>query len=304
MSFNSQVLSYAIYMDVDPEVANILASTGLVTDAQAVVVAADKSIMSYCKGILTTVLGIANSQSEIAIFGPQVVDVDNVGHFGATIVDKDVGLVPVADITAGTYNLDRVRGGATTNIVTGGAWSKSDGRVYVDITFASANWALDDAFVIIPQGDTSYDIGGTTYYPAIPDIAGYVGDSSTVDGKLDTLIDTNGSADSSGTKSFLANTDKQTVVELTTSTRKIVCGAWLDMANATVDGTIGVEYKVDGTNYKIATSELFEVATMDDAVYLDLNMGITEDFKITYQVAIAEAGAIDIPYQLIYEVKE
>ena len=304
MSFNSQVLSYAIYMDVDPEVANILTSTGLVTDAQAVTVQVDKSIMSYVKGILTTVLAIGNAQTEVAIYGPQTVDVDNVGHFGATLVDKDVGLVPVADITAGTYNLDRVRGGVTTNITTGGAFSKSDGRVYIDITFASADWALDDAFIITPQGDTSYNIGATTYYPAIPDMAGYVGDSSTVDGKLDTIIDSNGSADSSGTKSFLANTDKQTIVELVNSTRKIICGAWLDMSNCTLDGTIGVEYKVDGINYKVATSELFEVATMDDAVYLDLNMGITEDFKVTYQVAVAEAGAIDIPYQLIYEVKE
>lgn len=400
MSFQTKV-----YVPVANETANNFESEviGNKTDSAVATVGTDKSLVAYIKGILNTVLSISTQQTEIAIYGPQTVDVDNTGHFELTLVDKDVGLVPLADITPGTYQLKRIRAGVSTDIGAASTWSKANGRVYVDITFEAANWSTDDSFQIVPAGDTSYVVGATTLYPPLPTISGIILDISTIESKIDT-IDNNldsliidvgdGSAtslgsvvsilgdptspistvlgtnivlavgggsiaadqsvqslvryvtdavgspikdavassislilgdpgssdistllgailplsamsdDLSGTYSLLNDTNKQTVVELTTSIRKIVSGVWLDLVNITQTGTIGIEFKVDGLNYRVVTTEAYDPLTMEDAQYIDLNMGITSDIKVTYQASIAEGSAKDIPYSMVYLVVE
>lgn len=156
-------------------------------DAATTTVGTAATAMAYIKGILNTVLLIGNQQTEVQIYGPAAVDVDNAGHFECTIVDKDVGLVAQANITAGTYTLNRIRAGVTTAISAGAAWSKANGRVYADITFATANWDTDDAFTIVPAGDTTYVVGGTTEYPAIPTISGVIADMGTIEAKIDAI---------------------------------------------------------------------------------------------------------------------
>jgi hypothetical protein len=167
------------------------------TDDQTLLVALDKSLISYCKGILTTVLAINNAQTEVSVYAPQVVDVNNVGHIEVCIVDKDVGLVPAASMVAGTFQLVRVRGAVSTNIGAVTAWTKANGRISTNVTFAAADWATDDAYQIVPQGDTTYTVGVTVYYPAIPTISGYIGDLSTIEGKIDSLLADVGDASAS-----------------------------------------------------------------------------------------------------------
>ena len=174
------------------------------TDDQTVAVALDKSLVAYCKGILTTVLAINNTQTEVSIYAPQAVDVGNVGHIEACIVDKDVGLIPAASLVAGTFQLVRVRGAASTNIGAVTAWSKSNGRIFTNVTFAAADWAIDDAFQIVPQGDTTYTVGIIVYYPAIPTISGYIGDLSTIEGKIDSLLADVGDGSASALGSVVA----------------------------------------------------------------------------------------------------
>jgi hypothetical protein len=114
----------------------------------------------------------------------------------------------------------------------------------------------------------------------------------------------NSSGDSSGTLSYLDAGGEQTVVELTTTTRKVINGVWLDLVNMTQNGTIKAYYKIDGTNYREMSSSAFVVLTDKDGFYLSLNMGITNDFKVTYTEGVDEGAARDIPYSLVYRTIE
>jgi hypothetical protein len=110
--------------------------------------------------------------------------------------------------------------------------------------------------------------------------------------------------DQTGTLSYLDAGGEQTVIELTPTTRKIIAGIWLDLVNMTQDGTIKLYYKIDGANYREFTSQTFTVATDSDGTYINLNMGITSDFKVTYTEGADEGAARDLPYQIILENKE
>lgn len=121
---------------------------------------------------------------------------------------------------------------------------------------------------------------------------------------INTLLAENSSGDSSGTFSYLDAGGEQDVVEITNSTRKILHGIWLDLVNMTQDGTIKIYYKVDGTNYREIESYPFVVATDADGIYLNLNMGITEDFKVTYTESADEGAARDLPYSIVYRTVE
>lgn len=276
--FSSQAVGIATYLAVDPEVASILTAVGGVTDAQAIVVANDKSLMSYVKGILTTVLGITGSDSEVAVYGPQLVDVDNIGHFEVTIVDKQVGLVPLADLTAGTYNLVRIRAGASTTISAAAAFSKANGRIYADITFATADWDTDDAFQIVPLADTEYDVGGVTFYPAIPIIQGYISDLSTISSDI-AAIPTNPMLDTEDGSSFSAIPDMATAT---------------NQANQALEATLGVPASVAGT----IAGDIADVQTVVDG--LDTDMGALVNTGGTADLAsiIGDVNNVPIATQL------
>lgn len=181
------------YVPVANDIGNIEETQviGNKTDTAVVAVGVDKTLMAYTKGILNTVVALGTNQLDVAVYGPQTIDVNNTGHFEAMLTDRDTGLIAVGAITPGTYSIVRTRAGADTVIVAAGtAFSEATGRVYVDYTFAAANWATDDTFKLIPAGDTIVAIGGVNYYPAIPVFSGIVEDIGTIEGKVDT-IDTN-----------------------------------------------------------------------------------------------------------------
>ncbi len=130
------------------------------------------------------------------------------------------------------------------------------------------------------------------------------GKIDTIDGLVDDLAAIAVSADSSGTLSYLDAGGEQTVVELTTSTRKTLHGIWLDMVNLTQDGTVKVYHKIDGTNYRLFKTVAFTVLTDPDGLYIALDCGITSDLKVTYTEGADETAARDIPYSVVYDVRE
>ena len=117
----------------------------------------------------------------------------------------------------------------------------------------------------------------------------------------------NSSGDSSGTYIYLDAGGEQTVVELSTSTRKIVYGIHLDLFNITIDGaTIKVYTKPDGSNYREVQAQrlTFNQSTDGDAIYVDLNMAITSDLKLTFEEGGEEGANRDIYYSLVYRTIE
>jgi len=121
---------------------------------------------------------------------------------------------------------------------------------------------------------------------------------------ITTLTTQTSSNDSSGTFSYLDAGGEQDVVELTITKRTIVHGVWLDFDNITQPGTVGVYYKVDGSNYREVVFYEFNPATDEVGYYINLNMGITNNLKITYEESVDEGAARDIVYSIIYEIKE
>jgi hypothetical protein len=97
---------------------------------------------------------------------------------------------------------------------------------------------------------------------------------------------------------------EQTVYEMATTTRRLIHGVWIDLVNMTKDGTIKFYYKIDGTNYREIKSYIFTVATDSDGVYIALNFGVTNNWKVTYTEGADEGAIRAIPYSVIYEVKE
>ena len=102
-----------------------------------------------------------------------------------------------------------------------------------------------------------------------------------------------------GTFSYLDAGGEQTVLEITSNTMRILHGIWLDLVNMTENGTVKIYYKIDGTNYREVTSAAFTVATDSDGFYIDVNMGIKYDFKVTYEEGGDEGADRAIPYQII-----
>jgi hypothetical protein len=125
-----------------------------------------------------------------------------------------------------------------------------------------------------------------------------------VDTVVDGIAAANTSGDSSGSFSYLDAGSEQDVIELATTTRKVVNGIWLDLVNMTQNGTIKVYYKIDGTNYRLFSTTEFTVATDADGVYININAGITNALKVTYTEGADETADRAIPYSIIYRTIE
>jgi hypothetical protein len=97
---------------------------------------------------------------------------------------------------------------------------------------------------------------------------------------------------------------EQTIYEMATATRRLIHGVWIDLVNMTKDGTIKFYYKIDGTNYREIKAYTFTAATDSDGVYIALNFGVTNNWKVTYTEGADEAAIRAIPYSVIYEVRE
>ncbi|MHB8084335.1 MAG: hypothetical protein ACYDHZ_00720 [Dehalococcoidia bacterium] len=140
--------------------------------------------------ILAIVTSIAGG-SYWQTFGPSQVQVTNAVSIGVSVYDPGGGIIPLADITPGTYTIDRIRLGVLTNIVGATPSSKVDGAVYINYAFPGASWAIGDLAVVTFTGIQITISGVTTSLPPIqfwtrvvmePDIDTIVNTINTVQG--------------------------------------------------------------------------------------------------------------------------
>ncbi len=118
-----------------------------------------------------------------------------------------------------------------------------------------------------------------------------------------TILAQTSSTDGSGTFSYLDAGGKQAIVELVLTEHKIIDGIWLDLVNMTQNGTITLEYKIDGSTYRVFDTIAWTTAE-DDGKYIDINAGVSHDFKVSWTEAVDEGAARDIPYQMVYRNTE
>ncbi len=137
--------------------------------------------------INSNVLAIINERLVTSENSPSLVAEDETFRFAVTVIDNDSGPIALADITAGTYDLHRIRAGVETTIAAGVAFSKLVGLVYADISFATADWDPDDAYLVLPNFDTTVVIGGNIYYVPMTGWSGLVHNLTNIEGKIDTL---------------------------------------------------------------------------------------------------------------------
>ena len=121
---------------------------------------------------------------------------------------------------------------------------------------------------------------------------------------LKKIFNITSTVDATGTFSYLDAGVEQTIYELTNSTRKIINGIWLDLVNMTQNGTIKLYYKIDGTNYRVIDTVDYTVGVDSVGLLISGPISITEDFKVSYTEDSDEGADRNIPYTMIYEVKE
>jgi len=237
----------------------------------------------------------------------------------ASVLGSAVGASISADIAAIKSVVDLC---AIASVVTS-AFGVTDGKVdAVDVLvdtaitdIAACEAKVDTAISDIGTVDTVVDgivtdVGDPSGDTLISLSAKMGDDAKTVKARFDDVdtaiaaIDPGTSGENAGNFNYLDAGAEQTIIELTITDRKIIQGAWLDLFNMTQNGTIKCYYKVDGTNYREFSSEAFTVATDSDGVYIDLNMGVSQDFKLTYTEGADEGGDRVMPYAIIWQAIE
>lgn len=107
-----------------------------------------------------------------------------------------------------------------------------------------------------------------------------------------------------GTFAYTDAGGEQTVLEQTSTARRVIHAVYLDLVNMTKDGTVKIYNKIDGTNYRECESYIFNVATASDGFVIKLGVGVTDAFKITYTESADEAASRNIPYVVVYDMGE
>jgi hypothetical protein len=126
----------------------------------------------------------------------------------------------------------------------------------------------------------------------------------TVVDTISTVQGVTASDESESTYSYTSGTSEQTLVEITTATRKTLNGVWLDMSNITTTGVIRLYYKINGSDYREFVSYPYDASIDNDGFFANLNMGIDHDFKVTYQADSSEGADRDISYAIIFDIRE
>ena len=98
-------------------------------------------------------------------FGLITVQLDNEYVFGASIYKADGSVFAEKDITAGTFEVYRIRAGVATQIVGPTASNKAIGRVYTAYNFSDSDWDNNDIFYILFHGITADDGVEEKEYP-------------------------------------------------------------------------------------------------------------------------------------------
>ena len=124
------------------------------------------SVVSIVKEIYNEVATIAQGTSLFAKSAPDTMEIDDSGTYSLELYDIGDAIPVSAEITAGNYQIDRVRNGALTNIVASTGASKGDGRIYASEDFtAAAGWAVGDIVLVTFSGGSILTGGVTTTLP-------------------------------------------------------------------------------------------------------------------------------------------
>ena len=299
------------------------------------------SVIAGLKKVYSEVVSITIAGELFYISSPANLEIDDIGNYNMGLYDVGDGIPTSAEITAGNYQIDRVRNGVLTNIVASTGASKADGRIYCSETFdAASGWATGDLVLVTFSGGSVTPTGGSTttlpnayLYSRIvrgETIEGYtkkIYDEtfgvSPADGSLASFIATGGTAlgtrlpaskslydvivvdrlsGGEYTGTVSAGTAAETTLkEITTSTRIKIESIWLDL---TLLVTADATIKL---YHKIdgTNYRVFETdawALTDDDGVLITGFTINNDFKIT--ITGGEAAGVSIPYNIIYQVME
>jgi len=106
----------------------------------------------------------------------------------------------------------------------------------------------------------------------------------------------------SGILSYLDAGAEQEVFAVTGVQRGFIDGIILDLNTITLNGTIRVYSRIDGTNYRLLVSHTFTVGVDPVGVFLDMKFPAHVDFRVTYEESADEGAARAIPY--VYVLSE
>lgn len=121
------------------------------------------SLVAMLKKVYDEVIGITIAGELFYASGPAGLEIDDVGNYNIGLYDVGDGIPTAAEIVAGNYQIDRIRDGATTNIVASIGASKADGRIYCSETFdAASGWAVGDLVLVTFSGGSVTPAGGAT----------------------------------------------------------------------------------------------------------------------------------------------
>jgi hypothetical protein len=273
---------------------------------------AGTSLMSVSKVIKDTTNGIkAKTDNLPANTATELTDIDN-----ALVVIDNFQDVPAQDAVANLQMRDVI--GNKTDTIAGDSLvaltkvidanvdtvkTKTDNlpaNTATELTDIDNALATVDGFHDVPAQDSAANaqmrdvIGNKTDTPA----------GNSICSKLNQIQGFLIASNAEGTYAYTNAGGEQTIYENTEAGFvRVVNGIWLDLVNMTQNGTIRLYYKIDGTNYRLVTAQTFTVATDPDGVYINVNMGVRQHYKITYEESVDEGADRNVPYLVTWEVK-
>lgn len=260
------------------------------------------SVISIVKEIYNEVATIAQGTSLFAKSAPDTMEIDDSGTYSLELYDIGDAIPVSAEITAGNYQIDRVRNGALTNIVASTGASKGDGRIYASEDFtAAAGWAVGDIVLVTFSGGSILTGGVTT---TLPNAYFYtrITRGESIETKVDTIITTLGGAETTGSYDLPNDTAENTLLEITGTDRLRLDAIWLDFNTLIQNVTIKVYHKIDGTTYR--QYDEFSWFTSDEDGTFIAGVTINNDWKITVTSAVAQGAIKAIPYNIIKTTME
>lgn len=146
-------------------------------------------------------------------------------------------------------------------------------------------------------GKSIYDIVGAAYV----DAGGGLGTDSVVSdlGLIHGLVD---SAENTGPFSYLDAGGEQTVFEDATLTTRRRVSIEFDLDAMTLNGTIRLSRKIDGSTYRVWSESTFIAAGAEQA--FDFEFTTNQHWRLTYQESADEGAARSIPFNVITQVLE
>ncbi len=107
-----------------------------------------------------------------------------------------------------------------------------------------------------------------------------------------------------GTYTYTDLGGEQILLAINTDVCLLLHGIWLDMVNITQPGQVSLYYKIDGVNYRSLQTFDYNPTTDENGFFIALDLGITDDFQITYAEGADEGSDRAIQYSIIYDTKQ